>query len=98
MTYEAGVVCHYWPGVGHRRFIVLTPRGAGPTYKVQQFTGPANHLVTEQLRDAGVWDAMSRADETIDVIQYLAVFCACMLPLLFFIPRPPKHVDPSAGH
>jgi DHA2 family multidrug resistance protein len=34
----------------------------------------------------------------LDVIQYLAVFCACMLPLLFFIPRPPKHVDPSAGH
>jgi DHA2 family multidrug resistance protein len=34
----------------------------------------------------------------LDIIQYLAVFCACMLPLLFFIPRPPKHVDPSAGH
>jgi len=84
MTYEAGVVCHYWPGVGHRRFIVLTPRGAGPTYKVQQFTGPANHLVTEQLRDAGVWDAMSRADETIDVIQYLGAIeldCDVMLHL-----------------
>jgi MFS transporter, DHA2 family, multidrug resistance protein len=34
----------------------------------------------------------------LDVIQYLSIFCACMLPLLFFIPRPPKHVDPSAGH
>jgi DHA2 family multidrug resistance protein len=34
----------------------------------------------------------------LDVIQYLAVFCACMLPLLFFIPRPPKHASPSAGH
>jgi MFS transporter, DHA2 family, multidrug resistance protein len=34
----------------------------------------------------------------LDIIQYLAVFCACMLPLLFFIPRSPKHVDPSAGH
>ncbi|WP_263367173.1 DHA2 family efflux MFS transporter permease subunit [Edaphobacter bradus] len=34
----------------------------------------------------------------LDIIQYLAVFCACMLPLLFFIPRPPKHVEVSAGH
>ena len=34
----------------------------------------------------------------LDIIQYLATFCACMLPLLFLIPRPPKHVDPSAGH
>jgi DHA2 family multidrug resistance protein len=34
----------------------------------------------------------------LDIIMYLSIFCACMLPLLFFIPRPPRHVDPSAGH
>jgi MFS transporter, DHA2 family, multidrug resistance protein len=34
----------------------------------------------------------------LDIIQYMAIFCACMLPLLFFIPRPPKHASPSAGH
>ena len=34
----------------------------------------------------------------LDIIQYLTVFCACMLPLIFLIPRPPKHIDPSAGH
>ena len=34
----------------------------------------------------------------LDIIQYLTVFCACMLPLLFFIPRPPKHASASAGH
>ncbi|HEV2710048.1 MAG TPA: DHA2 family efflux MFS transporter permease subunit [Edaphobacter sp.] len=34
----------------------------------------------------------------LDIIQYLAIFCACMLPLLFFIPRPPKHASKSAGH
>ena len=34
----------------------------------------------------------------LDIIQYLAIFCACMLPLLFFIPRPPKNASPSAGH
>lgn len=34
----------------------------------------------------------------LDIIQYLAIFCACMLPLLFFIPKPPAHLDPGAGH
>ncbi len=34
----------------------------------------------------------------LDIIQTLAIFCACMLPLLFFIPKPPKHASPSAGH
>jgi MFS transporter, DHA2 family, multidrug resistance protein len=34
----------------------------------------------------------------LDIIMYLSIFCACMLPLLFFIPRPPRHIDPSAGH
>jgi DHA2 family multidrug resistance protein len=34
----------------------------------------------------------------LDIIQYLAIFCACMLPLIFFIPKPPKHLDPGAGH
>jgi len=34
----------------------------------------------------------------LDIIQVLAIFCACMLPLLFFIPRPPKNAAASAGH
>ncbi|HWZ01748.1 MAG TPA: DHA2 family efflux MFS transporter permease subunit, partial [Edaphobacter sp.] len=34
----------------------------------------------------------------LDIIQYMSIFCACMIPLLFFIPRPPKHPSPSAGH
>jgi DHA2 family multidrug resistance protein len=34
----------------------------------------------------------------LDIIQYMAIFCAFMLPLLFFIPRPPKHASASAGH
>ena len=34
----------------------------------------------------------------LDIIQYLAIFCAFMLPLLFFIPKPPKNASPSAGH
>jgi len=34
----------------------------------------------------------------LDIIQFMAIFCACMLPLLFFIPKPPKNASPSAGH
>jgi DHA2 family multidrug resistance protein len=32
----------------------------------------------------------------VDIIRDLSIFCACMIPLLFFIPRPPKHVE--TGH
>jgi DHA2 family multidrug resistance protein len=32
----------------------------------------------------------------VDIIRYLALFCGCMLPLLFLIPRPPKNM--SVGH
>src|SRR5579875_1554968 len=34
----------------------------------------------------------------IDIIRYLTIFCALMLPLLLFIPRPPKNAAASAGH
>ncbi len=34
----------------------------------------------------------------VDIIQYMTIFCACMIPLLIFIPRPPKHTSASAGH
>jgi DHA2 family multidrug resistance protein len=34
----------------------------------------------------------------LDIIAVMAIFCACMLPVLFLIPKPPSHLDPSAGH
>jgi DHA2 family multidrug resistance protein len=34
----------------------------------------------------------------VDIIRYLTLFCACMIPLLFLIPRPPKDASASAGH
>ena len=34
----------------------------------------------------------------VDIIRYLTIFCACMLPLLLFIPKPPKNASASAGH
>jgi DHA2 family multidrug resistance protein len=40
-----------------------------------------------------IYNQMHRQAATlgyVDVIQYMTVFCGLMLPLLFFIPRPPK--------
>ncbi len=34
----------------------------------------------------------------VDIIRYLTLFCAAMLPFLFLIPRPPKNAAASAGH
>ena len=34
----------------------------------------------------------------IDIIRYLTIFCGSMLPLLLFIPKPPKNAASSAGH
>ncbi len=59
-------------------------------------TGPGSHAaqayIYNQLhRQAGMLAYL-------DIIQNMAIFCAFMLPLLFFIPRPPKNASPSAGH
>ena len=50
---------------------------------------------------AYIYNMMHRQAATlayVDIIYYMAAFCACMLPLLFFIPKPPKNASPSAGH
>ena len=70
--------------------------GRGGSGSSNTLTGPGAHTaqayIYNQLhRQAGMLAYL-------DIILYLAIFCACMLPLLFFIPRPPKHVDASAGH
>jgi len=59
-------------------------------------TGTGSHSA-----QAYIYDQLHRQAAMLsylDIIQYMAIFCACMLPLLFFIPRPPKHASPSAGH
>jgi DHA2 family multidrug resistance protein len=66
------------------------PRGANPLGGPGAHTAQA-YIYNQLHRQAGMLAYL-------DIIQYLAIFCACMLPLLFFIPRPPKHIDPSAGH
>jgi DHA2 family multidrug resistance protein len=46
-----------------------------------------------------IYNMMHRQAATlayVDIIRDLSIFCACMLPLLFFIPKPPKNM--RAGH
>jgi DHA2 family multidrug resistance protein len=48
-----------------------------------------NFLYNQMHRQAGML-------AYVDIIRYLTIFCACMLPLLFFIPKPPKGMQ--GGH
>ncbi|MCU1323267.1 MAG: drug resistance transporter, EmrB/QacA subfamily [Acidobacteriaceae bacterium] len=59
-------------------------------------SGPGSHTA-----QAWIYNQLHRQSGMLaylDIIQVMAIFCACMLPILFLIPRPPKHIDPSAGH
>jgi DHA2 family multidrug resistance protein len=50
---------------------------------------------------AFIYNQMHRQAGTlayVDIIRYLTIFCAAMIPLLFFIPKPPKNASASAGH
>ena len=53
------------------------------------------------MAQANIYNQMHAQAATlayVDIIRYLTIFCALMLPLLFFIPRPPKNAAASAGH
>ncbi|MEO6923593.1 MAG: DHA2 family efflux MFS transporter permease subunit, partial [Bryocella sp.] len=60
--------------------------------------GGASHGAIHNAQ-ALIYNEMHRQAATlayVDIIRDLSVFCACMIPLLFLIPRPPKHVE--MGH
>jgi DHA2 family multidrug resistance protein len=63
--------------------------GAGPTAGAMHM-GQA-YIYNQLHRQAAVL-------AYVDIIRDLSIFCACMIPILFFIPRPPKHASMSAGH
>ena len=58
---------------------------AGAIHQAQAF------IYSQMHRQAGVL-------AYVDIIRYLTIFCACMIPLLFFIPKPAKNAAASAGH
>ncbi|MES2393957.1 MAG: DHA2 family efflux MFS transporter permease subunit, partial [Acidobacteriota bacterium] len=60
--------------------------------------GGASHGAIHQAQ-AFFYNQMHRQASTlayVDIIRDLTIFCACMIPLLFFIPRPPKGAQ--GGH
>jgi DHA2 family multidrug resistance protein len=64
-------------------------------------TGDGASFGATHAAQAYIYNMMHRQAATlayVDIIRYLTIFCACMLPLLFFIPRPPKYAKASAGH
>jgi DHA2 family multidrug resistance protein len=63
------------------------PKGGGPSAGAMRQAEA--FLYNQMHRQAAVLSY-------VDIIRYLTIFCACMIPLLFFIPKPPKHVQ--AGH
>jgi len=65
------------------------PVGGGPSFGAMH---QAQAFIYNQLHRQAATLAY------VDIIRYLMIFCACMIPVLFFIPKPPKNVGPGAGH
>jgi DHA2 family multidrug resistance protein len=60
----------------------------------------ASHGAIHQAQ-AFIYNQLHRQAATlayVDIIRYLTIFCACMIPLLFFIPKPSKDAAAHAGH
>jgi MFS transporter, DHA2 family, multidrug resistance protein len=91
----------------------LTPSSPGYAEKLKAYaamftsgngTGPAGGGASAgaiHQAQAFIYNQMHRQAATlayVDIIRYLTIFCACMIPLLFFIPKPPKHAAQNAGH
>ena len=84
-------------------FVTQTKAFAG-MFQAGNGTGPAGGGPSEGALHAGrayIYNQLHRQSATlayVDIIEYLAFFCALMIPLLFFIPRPPRNAAASAGH
>ncbi|SEG20635.1 MFS transporter, DHA2 family, multidrug resistance protein [Bryocella elongata] len=73
--------------------------GNGTGVKGGPFNGASFGAIHQA--QAYIYNEMHRQAATlayVDIIRYLTIFCACMIPLLFFIPKPPKNASASAGH
>ncbi len=80
----------------------LTPSSAAFNSRVDALKGLFGHgSQAVHAAQANIYNQMHRQAGMLaylDIIQYLTIFCACMLPLVFLIPRPPKNASSSAGH
>jgi len=80
----------------------LTPGNPGFNSRVDSMKGMfGNGAAGVHAAQGYIYNQLHRQAATlsyIDIISYMTLFCACMIPLLFFIPRPPKNASSSAGH
>jgi len=80
----------------------LTPSSAAFNSRVDSIKGFFGHgSQAVHAAQANIYNQMHRQAGMLaylDIIQYMAIFCACMLPLVFLIPRPPRNSSASAGH
>ena len=99
---------------GHENSMIrnLTPTSQAFNERVRQMAGafsPGNGASAGSGPSAGAlhqaqaffYNQMHRqaaALSYVDIIRYLTIFCACMIPLLFFIPKPSKDAAQHAGH
>jgi DHA2 family multidrug resistance protein len=76
-----------------------TGNGAGLGTGQSGSTGSSASAGAVHQAMASIYNQMHRQSATlayVDIIRYLTIFCACMIPMLFFIPRPPKNM--RGGH
>jgi DHA2 family multidrug resistance protein len=80
----------------------LTPGNPGFNSRIDSMKGMFGHGASAiHSAQASIYNMLHRQAATlayIDIIQYMTIFCACMIPLLVFIPRPSKNAAASAGH
>jgi DHA2 family multidrug resistance protein len=98
-AHETSMVRDLTPAnVGYRTWL----KSLEGTFKAGNGTAPTSGGATAGATHAAqayIYNMMHRQASTlayVDIIRYLTIFCACMIPLLFFIPRPPK--DAKMGH
>ncbi|MFC6645842.1 DHA2 family efflux MFS transporter permease subunit [Granulicella cerasi] len=91
----------------HQSSMIRNMTTLSPGFKMQYsslmgaFSKSAGSPGAGHTAQAFIYNQLIRQATTlayVDIIRYLTIFCACMLPLLFFIPRPPKNAAASAGH
>jgi DHA2 family multidrug resistance protein len=65
----------------------------------RNYGGPKSSAM--QMANGWIYQQLHRQASMLaylDIIAVFTIFCACMIPLLFFIPRPPKHRGAPAAH
>lgn len=85
---------------GHESMMTRNLTPGNPAF-AERIASLKHALGTTEAAMAYIYNLMHRqaaALAYVDIIQDMAIFCACMIPLLFFIPRPPKNAAASAGH